>query len=134
MKTTWKRGSTCSFSRIVYKSLSRNQLHWLHSFPGDHLLGRQPSRHRYGTNEQRLHSSAWSEHWTFNPGVGGSNPPGAIIRTRVRYHFVAQGPPRGTTSWHEDLHAGSLGVISLFRELEKEKRKFGYFDLKSKGL
>ena len=25
-----------------------------------------------------LRSSAWSEHWTFNPGVEGSNPFGAI--------------------------------------------------------
>src|SRR3989338_2079140 len=26
----------------------------------------------------RLRSSAWLEHWTFNPGVGGSNPSGVI--------------------------------------------------------
>ena len=26
-----------------------------------------------------LRSSAWLEHWTFNPGVGGSNPLGAIF-------------------------------------------------------
>ena len=30
----------------------------------------------------RLRSSAWLEHWTFNPGVGGSNPSGAIIPKR----------------------------------------------------
>ncbi len=28
---------------------------------------------------KRLRSSVWSEHWTFNPGVGGSNPLGAIL-------------------------------------------------------
>ena len=28
-----------------------------------------------------LRSSAWLEHWTFNPGVAGSNPVGAIFNT-----------------------------------------------------
>ncbi len=28
---------------------------------------------------KRLRSSVWLEHWTFNPGVGGSNPLGAIL-------------------------------------------------------
>ena len=37
--------------------------------------------HSFATNhnQTRLRSSAWLEHWTFNPGVGGSNPLEAIL-------------------------------------------------------
>ena len=37
-----------------------------------------------------LRSSAWLEHWTFNPGVGGSNPLGAIYlieQSEIRFSF-----------------------------------------------
>ena len=36
-------------------------------------------------SSQWLRSSAWLEHWTFNPGVGGSNPLGAIVSHRNIY-------------------------------------------------
>ena len=33
----------------------------------------------------RLRSSVWSEHWTLNPGVEGSNPFGAITKMTIEF-------------------------------------------------
>ena len=59
---------------------------------------REASLQSSNKNKIWLRSSAWSEHWTFNPGVEGSNPFGAIKYSRgfSPKGFLKDGTLKGT--------------------------------------